>query len=88
MFPSPSKLLFGAVITATALFDLVHAGDCDNGPFAFIWKIGERNPDQSKGMVPFCATLWDVGYPITGLDVWYDPNQGINAVAVQYDKFA
>lgn len=85
MFPSPSKLLFGATVAATALFDLAQAGGCDNGPWTGVHAIGETHPDPNK-MVPFCATLWDSGIPITGLDVWYDEAEGINAVAVSYSN--
>lgn len=82
MFTSPLKLLLSAAVAATTLLDFAHAGQCDNGPWAAVQAIGERNPDPNK-MVQFCATEFDVGVVIEGLEVWWDPNQGINAVAVQ-----
>lgn len=82
MFTSPFKFLFGAGIAVTALLDLAQAAGCDNGPWTNVQAIGETHPDPNK-MVPWCATQWDAGIVITGLDVWFDPNQGINAIAVQ-----
>ncbi|KAJ4290392.1 hypothetical protein N0V90_010608 [Kalmusia sp. IMI 367209] len=83
MFSSPSKLLLRAAFTATALLNLVHAG-CDNGPWAPVHAIGETKPSEDKGMVPWCSTLFDTGVPVTGLDVWYDEREGINAIQISY----
>lgn len=85
MFSSPSKLLFGAAAATAALFDLSQAASCSGGPFAQVQAIGETNPDPNK-MTEFCASRWDEGLPITGLDVWYDEGEGINAVVVKYAK--
>ncbi|KAF9736488.1 hypothetical protein PMIN04_009367 [Paraphaeosphaeria minitans] len=84
MFFPPSSLLYGAVLALTTFLSSASAADCSNGPFAFIWQIGETNPSEDKNMVPFCSSLWDVGIPVTGLDVWYDEREGINALQIQY----
>ncbi|KAF1970617.1 hypothetical protein BU23DRAFT_204285 [Bimuria novae-zelandiae CBS 107.79] len=84
MFTSTTKLLFGAAFAATALLNHALAGDCANGPFASVHAIGETQPSEDKNMVPFCSTMHDIGVPVTGLDVWYDENQGINAIQISY----
>lgn len=86
MLTLPSKLLVGAVFAASALLDFTLAGDCVNGPFAHVWRIGlgTSKATEDKSLVPFCSTLHDVGVPVTGLDVWYDEREGINAIQIQY----
>ncbi|KAJ4355449.1 uncharacterized protein N0V89_003465 [Didymosphaeria variabile] len=84
MVSSPFKLLLGAAFAATALLDIAIAGDCSNGPFAPMMMIGMRDPETHEGVVPFCSTLHDVGVPVTGLDVWYDTDEGVNAIQIQY----
>ncbi|KAF2004891.1 hypothetical protein P154DRAFT_571641 [Amniculicola lignicola CBS 123094] len=84
MIPSFSKLLLGAGFAAAALLDVARAADCGSGPYASVHAIGETKPSEDKGMVPWCSTLWDAGAPVTGLDIWYDDKQGINAIQLSY----
>lgn len=84
MFFPASALLYAAFLALTNLVAHTHAADCSTGPFAFIWQIGETDPSESKHMSPFCSSLWDIGVPVAGLDVWYDEREGINELQIQY----
>ncbi|OAG03254.1 uncharacterized protein CC84DRAFT_1261846 [Paraphaeosphaeria sporulosa] len=79
-----SRLLCGAALALTTLFSTVDAADCSTGPFAHVWKIGDSKAGENTDNVEFCSSLWDVGIPVTGLDVWYDEGEGINALQIQY----
>lgn len=84
MFTSTSKFLLGAALAATTLLQFGDAYDCTDGPWAPVHAIGETHPSEDKNMVPFCSTLHGDGVPVTGLDVWYDEGDGINAIQITY----